>query len=173
MMKEFKVDATYRRINMSNIYEISVPTASGDSKSLNDYKGKVLLLVNVASKCGFTPQYAGLEKLSQQYKEQGLVVIGLPCNDFGGQEPGTSEEIQEFCSVNYGVTFEVLGKVDILGDNKHPLYSLLTEQAEPQGDVKWNFEKFLISKEGTVAGRFSSKVKPEDEELTQAIEKLL
>lgn len=158
---------------MSNIYEISVPTASGDSKSLSEYKGKAVLFVNVASKCGFTPQYAGLEKLNQQYKEKGLVVLGLPCNDFGGQEPGTSEEIQEFCSLNYGVTFEVLGKVDILGENKHPLYALLTEKAEPQGDVKWNFEKFLISKDGEVAGRFSSKVAPEDAELTQAIEKLL
>jgi glutathione peroxidase len=158
---------------MSNIYDISVPTASGDSKSLSEYKGKAVLFVNVASKCGFTPQYAGLEKLNQQYKEKGLIVLGLPCNDFGGQEPGTSEEIQEFCSLNYGVTFEVLGKVDILGDNKHPLYALLTEKADPQGDVKWNFEKFLISKDGEVAGRFSSKVAPEDAELTGAIEKLL
>ncbi|NHN30642.1 glutathione peroxidase [Paenibacillus agricola] len=158
---------------MSTIYDISVPTASGGSKSLSEYKGKVVLLVNVASKCGFTPQYAGLEKLHQQYKDQGLVILGLPCNDFGGQEPGTSEEIQEFCSLNYGVTFNVLGKVGILGDHKHPLYTLLTEKAEPQGDVKWNFEKFLISKDGEVAGRFSSKVAPEDAELTGAIEKLL
>lgn len=158
---------------MSNIYEISVPTASGGSKSLSEYKGKVLLIVNVASKCGFTPQYAGLEKLNQQWKDQGLVVLGVPCNDFGGQEPGSSEEIQEFCSLNYGVTFEVLGKVTILGEDKHPLYALLTEQAEQQGDVKWNFEKFLISKEGTIAGRFSSRVAPEDAELTEAIEKLL
>ncbi|MCU6797916.1 glutathione peroxidase [Paenibacillus sp. WQ 127069] len=158
---------------MSNIYEISVPTASGGSKSLSEYKGKVLLIVNVASKCGFTPQYAGLEKLNQQWKDQGLVVLGVPCNDFGGQEPGSSEEIQEFCSLNYGVTFEVLGKVTILGEDRHPLYALLTEQAEQQGDVKWNFEKFLISKEGTIAGRFSSRVAPEDAELTEAIEKLL
>lgn len=158
---------------MSNIYEVSVPTASGGSKSLSEYKGKVLLIVNVASKCGFTPQYAGLEKLNQQWKDQGLVVLGVPCNDFGGQEPGSSEEIQEFCSLNYGVTFEVLGKVAILGEDKHPLYALLTEQAEQQGDVKWNFEKFLISKEGTIAGRFSSRVAPEDAELTEAIEKLL
>jgi glutathione peroxidase len=158
---------------MSSIYDISLPTASGGSKSLSDYKGKVLLIVNVASKCGFTPQYAGLEKLNQQLKDRGLVVLGVPCNDFGGQEPGTSEEIQQFCSLNYGVTFEVLGKVNILGDDKHPLYALLTEQAEPQGDVKWNFEKFLIAKDGTIAGRFSSKVAPEDAELTEAIEKEL
>jgi glutathione peroxidase len=158
---------------MSNIYDISVPTANGGSKQLSEYEGKVLLLVNVASKCGFTPQYAGLEKLNQQYNERGLVVLGLPCNDFGGQEPGTSEEIQEFCSINYGVTFEVLGKVNILGENKHPLYALLTELPESQGDVKWNFEKFLISKNGEIAGRFSSKVAPEDAELTEAIEKLL
>ncbi|SFL82304.1 glutathione peroxidase [Paenibacillus sp. 1_12] len=158
---------------MSSIYEISVPTASGGSKPLSEYEGKVLLIVNVASKCGFTPQYAGLEKLNQQWKNRGLVVLGVPCNDFGGQEPGSAEEIQEFCSLNYDVTFEVLGKVSILGDDKHPLYALLTEQAEPQGDVKWNFEKFLISKEGTVAGRFSSRVAPEDAELTEAIEKIL
>ncbi|MCR8631797.1 glutathione peroxidase [Paenibacillus radicis (ex Xue et al. 2023)] len=158
---------------MSSIYDISVQTADGGTKALNDFKGKVLLIVNVASKCGFTPQYAGLEKLNQQYKDQGLVILGVPCNDFGGQEPGTAEEIQQFCSMNYGVTFEVLAKVDILGDNKHPLYKLLTEQSEPQGDVKWNFEKFLIAKDGSIAGRFSSKVTPEDAELTNAIEKLL
>ncbi|NOU93838.1 redoxin domain-containing protein [Paenibacillus sp. LMG 31456] len=158
---------------MSSIYDISVQTADGGTKTLNDFKGKALLIVNVASKCGFTPQYAGLEKLNQQYKDQGLVILGVPCNDFGGQEPGTSEEIQEFCSLNYGVTFEVLDKVDILGDNKHPLYKLLTEQSEPPGDVKWNFEKFLIAKDGSIAGRFSSKVAPEDAELTNAIENLL
>ncbi|MFD0679781.1 MULTISPECIES: glutathione peroxidase [unclassified Paenibacillus] len=158
---------------MSSIYDISVQTADGRTKALNDFKGKVLLIVNVASKCGFTPQYAGLEKLNQQYKDQGLVILGVPCNDFGGQEPGTAEEIQQFCSMNYGVTFQVVAKVDILGDNKHPLYKLLTEQSEPQGDVKWNFEKFLIAKDGSIAGRFSSKVTPEDAELTNAIEKLL
>ncbi|MFE5317442.1 glutathione peroxidase [Paenibacillus sp. NPDC056579] len=158
---------------MSSIYELSVQTADGASRSVSEYKGKVLLIVNVASKCGFTPQYAGLEKLNQQWKDRGLVILGFPCNDFGGQEPGTLEEIQQFCSLNYGVTFEVMDKVAILGEDKHPLYRYLTEHSEPQGDVKWNFEKFLISRDGDIAGRFSSKVAPEDEELQQAIEKLL
>ncbi|WP_282935390.1 glutathione peroxidase [Paenibacillus sp. RC67] len=158
---------------MASIYTISVQTAEGSTKSLSDYKGKVLLIVNVASKCGFTPQYAGLEKLNQQWKDKGLVILGFPCNDFGGQEPGTMEEIQQFCSVNYGVSFEVLGKVNILGEDKHPLYQLLTEAAEPSGDVKWNFEKFLIDREGEIQGRFSSRVAPEDQELQEAIEKLL
>lgn len=158
---------------MSSIYEIAVQTADEASRSLGEYKGKVLLIVNVASKCGFTPQYAGLEKLNEQWKGRGLVILGFPCNDFGGQEPGTLEEIQEFCSLNYGVTFEIMDKVAILGEDKHPLYRYLTEHSEPQGDVKWNFEKFLISRDGDIAGRFSSKVAPEDEELQQAIEKLL
>ncbi|PZE21782.1 glutathione peroxidase [Paenibacillus xerothermodurans] len=158
---------------MSSIYDISVETADGSTKQLSEYKGKVLLIVNVASKCGFTPQYAGLEQLHQAWKDRGLVILGFPCNDFGGQEPGTTEEIQQFCRMNYGVTFEVMGKVEILGDNKHPLYKLLTQQSAPPGDVKWNFEKFLINRDGTVAARFSSKVAPQDGELIQAIERLI
>jgi glutathione peroxidase len=155
---------------MSSIYDISVQTANGSTKSLSEYKGKVLLIVNVASKCGFTPQYEGLEKLHKQWKDRGLVVLGFPSNDFGGQEPGTAEEIQQFCSLNYGVTFEVLDKINILGDDKHPLYKWLTERSEPQGDVMWNFEKFLIARDGTVAARFSSKTAPEDSELVEAVE---
>lgn len=158
---------------MSTIYDLTVPTPDGGTKSFAEYKGKPVLLVNVASQCGFTPQYAGLEQLNRQYQDRGLVILGVPCNDFGGQEPGTSEEIRQFCSLNYGVTFELLGKVHILGEDKHPLYQWLTEQAEPQGDVKWNFEKFLISKDGQVAGRFPSRVAPEDESLIQAIEQQL
>ncbi|MBE1441903.1 glutathione peroxidase [Paenibacillus sp. OAS669] len=158
---------------MASIYSVSVQAADGSIKSMSEYKGKVLLIVNVASKCGFTPQYAGLEKLNQQWKERGLVILGFPCNDFGGQEPGTMEEIQQFCSTNYGVSFEVLDKIQILGEDKHPLYQLLTEQADPSGEVKWNFEKFLIDREGHIQGRFSSRVAPEDQELQEAIEKLL
>lgn len=158
---------------MASIYDLEVQAADGTSRSLSDYKGKVLLIVNVASQCGFTPQYAGLEQLHRQWEDRGLVILGFPCNDFGAQEPGTIEEIQQFCSVNYGVTFEVMGKVAILGEDKHPLYRYLTENAEPQGDVKWNFEKFLISRDGEIAGRFSSKVAPEDNELKQSIETLL
>nr|WP_283942829.1 MULTISPECIES: glutathione peroxidase [Paenibacillus] len=155
------------------MYDFSVTAADGRTKSLDEYKGKAVLIVNVASKCGFTPQYKGLEQLNQEWKERGLVVLGFPCNDFGGQEPGTAEEIQQFCSMNYGVTFEVLDKVKILGEDKHPLYKWLTEHAEPQGDVKWNFEKFLIDKDGQIAGRFSSRVAPEDSELRDAIAKQL
>jgi glutathione peroxidase len=158
---------------MNAIYEISVTTAKGQSKKLSDYKGEVLLIVNLASKCGFTPQYKGLQELYVTYKDQGLHILGFPCNDFGGQEPGSMEEIEKFCTLNYGVTFELFEKVDILGQDKHPLYQWLTTRAEPQGDVQWNFEKFLIGKDGQVVGRYSSKVTPEDSGLRADIEKAL
>jgi glutathione peroxidase len=158
---------------LSSIYEINVTNAQGESQVLGSFNGSALLIVNLASKCGFTPQYKGLQELYETYKDQGLVVLGFPCNDFGGQEPGTIEEIQEFCSMNYGVDFPLFDKVTILGDDKHPLYKWLTENAEPQGEVKWNFEKFLIGKDGQVAGRYSSQVKPEDSELRADIESAL
>lgn len=162
-----------RVVHMKSIYEIPVTSANGKSVQLEAYKGKVLLIVNVASKCGFTPQYAGLEKLYNEYKEQGLRILAFPSNDFGEQEPGSMEEIKQFCATNYGVTFELFNKVHAKGDSQHPLYTLLTSQAEPQGEVQWNFEKFLISKEGNIIGRFSSKVTPEDAELASAIKKAL
>ncbi len=158
---------------MSSIYDITVTTAKGEPKELSAYKGTVLLIVNLASKCGFTPQYKGLQELYETYKGQGLHVLGFPCNDFGAQEPGTIEEIQQFCSVNYGVTFELFEKVNILGADKHPLYQWLTAHAEPQGDVQWNFEKFLIGKNGEAAGRYSSRVTPEDAGLRSDIEQAL
>ncbi|MCR8641323.1 glutathione peroxidase [Paenibacillus sp. N1-5-1-14] len=158
---------------MSNIYSIPVTTAKGEATSLESYKGKALLIVNLASKCGYTPQYAGLQQLHEQYQDQGLAVLGFPCNDFGAQEPGTMGEIQEFCSLNYGVSFDLFEKVAILGENKHSLYTWLTEHAEPQGDVRWNFEKFLISRDGEVVGRFGSGVTPESDELVQAITQAL
>jgi glutathione peroxidase len=158
---------------LSSIYEINVTNANGESQVLGSFKGSALLIVNLASKCGFTPQYKGLQELYETYKDQGLAVLGFPCNDFGGQEPGSIEEIQQFCSVNYGVDFPLFDKVTILGENKHPLYQWLTEHSEPQGDVKWNFEKFLIGKDGQVLGRYSSQVKPEDSELREAIESAL
>ncbi|KIL39939.1 glutathione peroxidase [Gordoniibacillus kamchatkensis] len=158
---------------MSALYDISAKTSKGQTQSLRVYEGKPLLIVNLASQCGFTPQYAGLQKLHETYKDRGLHVLGFPCNDFGGQEPGTIGEIEQFCSLNYGVTFELFDKVAILGDAKHPLYAWLTTHAEPQGDVQWNFEKFLIDRSGNVAGRFASKVEPESEELRSAIEAVL
>jgi glutathione peroxidase len=158
---------------MSGFYDFTVNTSKGEPKRLSDYRGQVLLVVNVASQCGLTPQYAGLQKLYEEYKDRGFVILGFPCNDFGGQEPGTMQEIEQFCSVNYGVTFPLFEKVRILGDGKHPLYQWLTTNAEPQGDVQWNFEKFLIGKNGSIAARFSPKVTPEDAELRQQIEKAL
>ncbi|WP_248925678.1 glutathione peroxidase [Paenibacillus hamazuiensis] len=156
-----------------SIYDIEVKTAEGQPKSLWDFEGQVLLIVNVASKCGFTNQYEGLEQLYRTYKDRGFRILAFPCNDFGGQEPGTLEEIKEFCSLNYGVTFELFDKVRILGEDKHPLYAYLTEHAEPAGDVQWNFEKFLIGKDGAIAGRYSSKVTPDDEQLVKDITSLL
>jgi len=129
--------------------------------------------VNVASKCGFTPQYAGLEALNQSYKDKGLAILGFPSNDFGGQEPGTMKEIEEFCKLNYGVTFELFEKVHAKGEEIHPLYAWLTHHSEPQGEVKWNFEKFLISKDGETLGRYSSKITPQDIDLQQDIDKAL
>ncbi len=157
-----------------SISDVSVETAKGESKPMSDYKGDVLLIVNVASKCGNTPQYAQLEALNQKYAEQGLRVLGFPCNDFGNQEPGTLDEIQQFCSTKYDVSFPIFNKVHAKGADKSPLYARLT-QAElpgnvPAGDVSWNFEKFLVAKDGTVVGRFSPKTKPDAPEVISAIE---
>lgn len=157
----------------NNLYEIGVTSKTGQPFNLNEYKGYVLLFVNVASKCGNTPQYAGLEALNKTYRDKGLRILGIPSNDFGGQEPGSMQEIEEFCTLNYGVTFDLLGKEHIIGEDKHPLYVFLTSQADPQEDVKWNFEKFLVSKEGNVLNRFPSKVAPDDIELINQIEQAL
>ncbi|MBI5403309.1 MAG: glutathione peroxidase [Ignavibacteriae bacterium] len=153
-----------------NIHDIKVKTTDGREISLSDYKGKVLLIVNVASKCGYTKQYTGLQMIYDRYKEKGFEILAFPCNDFGGQEPGTNEEIKEFCSSKYNVTFQLFDKIKVLGESKSPLYEKLVKY-EPAGDISWNFEKFLIDKEGNVTGRFKSKVKPEDEEITSLIEK--
>lgn len=159
---------------MSSLYEVNVATASGQSRNMSDYKGDVLLIVNVASQCGLTPQYAGLEELHQKYKDQGLRILGFPSNDFAGQEPGTMEEIQQFCSLNYGVTFELFQKVHAIGAERHPLYTWLTTNSDrPDEEVQWNFEKFLIDREGRIVERFSPKVVPEDESLISAIERSL
>ena len=158
----------------NNIYDISVKDMDGKEVKLSDYKGKVLLIVNVASKCGYTPQYKGLEAIYQKYKDKGFEILGFPCNDFGQQEPGTNSEITEFCSTTYGVKFKLFDKIKVLGDDKDPLYARLINNSNTEdGDIKWNFEKFLISKDGTIVARFRSKVTPESEEMTSAIEKEL
>jgi glutathione peroxidase len=155
----------------SNIYDFTLNTIDGASAPLSAYKGKVVLLVNVASKCGYTPQYAGLEKLYEKYKDQGFVIVGVPANNFGGQEPGTNEEIKTFCSRNYNVTFPMMSKVSVKGGDITPLYGFLTSKTG--GDVKWNFTKFLIDKNGNIVSRFESAVTPDAPELTGAIEKAL
>jgi glutathione peroxidase len=160
---------------MSNsVRDIIVKDMDGKTVNLSDYSGKVLLIVNVASKCGYTPQYEGLEKLYEKYKSRGFEILAFPCNDFDGQEPGTNEEIKKFCSANYNVTFRLFDKIKVLGDSRSPLYErLINNGSTENGDVKWNFEKFLISKDGKVVARFRSKIKPESEELTGEIEKEL
>jgi len=155
---------------MSNISDIAVKNIKGKEEKFADYQGKVLLLVNVASYCGYTPQYKGLEQLNQDYKDKGLQVLGFPCNDFGAQEPGTNEEIATFCETSYGVSFDLMDKVHAKGAEQHPLYKTLTNSVEPQGEVAWNFEKFLINKQGEVVARFGSGVTPNSPELIQAIE---
>ena len=153
------------------ITDISVTDNVGKNVDLADYKGNVLLIVNVASKCGYTRQYEGLEKIYKKYHDDGFEILAFPCNDFGGQEPGTNKEIQQFCTGNYGVTFKLFDKVKVLGDDRSPLYDRLIHNPNTeQGDVKWNFEKFLIDKEGKIVKRFRSKVTPESEQITSAIE---
>ena len=159
-----------------SIHEIELPLLNGQRGRLADYEGKVVLAVNVASKCGFTPQYAGLERLYETYFDRGFTVLGFPSNQFMGQEPGTAEQIAEFCSLNYGVTFPLFTKLDVKGPKQHPLYKILTEHpddAGKAGDVKWNFEKFLVGKDGRVVRRFRSRMVPEDPAVVSAIEDLL
>ena len=159
---------------MNSIYDIPLKDIKGQPASLATYKGQVLVLVNVASKCGYTPQYTGLEALHQSYKDKGVRLLGFPCNDYGGQEPGTNEEIVQFCSTKYNVTFPLFDKLHCKGAEQHPLYQSLTGKSSPfPGDVAWNFEKFVIAKDGTIAARFKSGVKPDAPELVAAIEKEL
>jgi glutathione peroxidase len=155
------------------VHDIPLRTLAGEPTSLAALAGSTLLAVNVASKCGLTPQYEGLERLQEKYGDQGFSVIGFPCNQFGGQEPGSAEEIQTFCSTTYGVSFPMFEKLDVNGENRHPLYAELTQAADADGiagDVQWNFEKFLIGPDGTVLGRFRPNVTPEAPELVTAIE---
>jgi glutathione peroxidase len=159
-----------------NAYSFKMKSLDGEEVDLSKYSGKVVLAVNVASRCGYTPQYAGLQELHEKYKDKGLAVIGVPCNQFGGQEPGTSKQIAEFCQSKYDVSFDMLEKVDVNGSQACELYQYLTAQeTQPvgAGDVKWNFEKFLIGKDGKVIARFRSGTKPNDGELVNLIEKQL
>ncbi|MGD0297679.1 MAG: glutathione peroxidase [Bryobacteraceae bacterium] len=155
----------------SSVYDFTLNSIDGQTAPLAAYKGKVLLLVNVASKCGFTPQYKGLEAVYEKYKDQGLVVIGFPANNFMAQEPGTNEEIKTFCSRTYNVSFPMYSKISVKGDDKAPLYQFLTEQKG--GDIKWNFTKFLVGRDGTIVARFEPKVTPDSPEVIAAIEKAL
>jgi len=159
----------------SSVYDFTLPSIDGQDAPLSQFKGKALLLVNVASKCGYTPQYAGLEALYEKYKDQGLVVVGFPANNFGAQEPGTNAEIKTFCTRNYKVGFPMYAKVSVKGEDKTPLYHYLTEEANSatNGDIRWNFTKFLVDRNGKVVARFESKVKPDDAELVEAVEKAL
>ncbi|MGG4034761.1 glutathione peroxidase [Paenibacillus cisolokensis] len=180
-----------------SIYDFPVETITGEKTTLAPYRGKVLIIVNTASQCGFTPQYAGLQQLHEEYKERGVEILGFPCNQFGGQEPGTNADVQQFCQTNYGVTFPMFAKTDVRGENAHPLFIFLTRQAPFKGfnldnprakkmndflkeqmpdlyegdGIKWNFTKFLIDREGNVIGRFESPDDPQD--MKPAIEQLL
>lgn len=157
----------------TTIYDFTVTDIEGRSVSLGEFKGKVLLIVNTASKCGFTPQYAGLQKLYEKYRAKGLVVLGFPANNFLGQEPGTDVEIKAFCSKNYGVTFPMFSKISVKGKDMHPLYEFLTsKETNPEfsGPISWNFNKFLIGRDGRIRNRFGSRTAPDDPELVRAVE---
>lgn len=152
-------------------YDFTMKTITGEDKPLADYKGRPCLVVNVASECGNTPQYDGLEALSKKYPD--LAVLGFPANEFGKQEPGTDAEIQEFCSTNYGVSFNMFSKIVVKGEGKHPLYKWLTEETDYKGEVDWNFAKFLVNKNGFVSHRWKASVKPDADKIAQAIEEVL
>jgi glutathione peroxidase len=158
----------------TSIYDFKATSLDGAEVSLDQYRGKVLLIVNTASRCGFTPQYQGLENLYQRYRDRGLVVLGFPCNQFGTQEPGSAEEIRSFCTMNYGVSFPIFAKIDVNGEHADPLFKYLKTQAKGllgSTAIKWNFTKFLVNRQGEVVDRYGSATKPEN--LTAAIEKLL
>lgn len=155
---------------MSSVSNIAVKTITGEAVQLNTYQGKVCLIVNVASYCGYTSQYEGLQKLYDQYKDQGLEILAFPCNDYGQQEPDANDKIQAFCSTRFNVTFPLFDKVHAKGAEQHPLYETLTTSVAPQGEVAWNFEKFLVNAQGEVVARFASAVSPNSPELIAAIE---
>ncbi len=164
------------KASVDSVLDLKMVTIEGDTVNLDIYSGKVILMVNVASKCGLTPQYEGLQELYQTYKERGFVILGFPANNFANQEPGTDQEIKQFCTTTFGVTFPMFSKLSVKGEDMHPLYHYLTSQAtngEFAGEISWNFTKFLIGKDGTVIDRFAPKTKPKDPKVIQAIEKAL
>ena len=155
------------------LYSFTMKTIDGNDKKLSDYKGKVLMIVNVASKCGHTPQYKGLEALYEKYKDSGFMILGFPANNFLWQEPGTNEEIKTFCSLNYGVTFDMFSKISVKGDDQNPLYTYLTKESSVPGEVKWNFQKYLVDRHGNVVDKFSPGTEPTEKEVIDKIEKLV
>lgn len=161
-------------LQSANIYKYSVKDIQKEDVNLKSYEGKVLLIVNVASECGYTPQYAGLQNIYKKYNSKGFEILAFPCNDFGKQEPGTNDEIQNFCSANFDVTFQLFDKISVKGEDKAELYKMLTDNpVTGKSEISWNFEKFLVDKNGNVVEHFKSKIKPEGEEITANIEKLL
>ena len=161
---------------MANVHDFTATSIEGTAKPLQDYKGTALLVVNVASQCGLTPQYAGLQQLHEKYQARGFAVLGFPCNQFGAQEPGSEGQIKTFCETRFGVTFPMFAKVEVNGAGRHPLYAFLTGQAtapDGPGDIQWNFAKFLVDKNGKVVARFSPTVTPSAPELVEAVEKTL
>ncbi len=163
-------------VTAKSIYEFKVTDIDGKEIKLKKYKNKVVMFVNTASKCGYTPQYEGLQKIYDKYKDQGFVILGFPANNFGGQEPGSNEEIKEFCTLKYKVSFPMFAKISVKGDDQHPLYQYLTsEKTDPKfaGEITWNFNKFLVNEKGEIIARFSSKETPESKEITTAIENAL
>jgi len=161
---------------MDSVYDFTLPDIDGQQTSLGSFRGKVLMLVNVASKCGFTPQYAGLERLYGRYRQRGLEILGFPANDFLRQEPGSNEQIKAFCTLNYGVNFPMFAKISVKGRRIHPLYKYLTDKtSNPEfgGGITWNFTKFLVDRMGHLVGRFSPREEPESERLVSAVERLL
>ena len=158
------------------LYDIPLTTLDGRPSTLGEFAGRTLLLVNVASRCGMTPQYAGLEKLQEDYADRGLTVVGFPCNQFGGQEPGTNEEIAQFCATTYGVTFPMMDKIEVNGAGQHPLFAELNQVADAEGtagEVDWNFEKWVIDPQGTPVARYRSRIEPTDPEVVRTIEAVL
>ena len=166
-------ETTPKQQDGKSLYDFTMKNIKGESVKLDQYKGKAVLIVNVASQCGNTPQYAGLEALYDKYKEKGLVVLGFPCNQFNGQEPGSDAEILEFCQTKYDVSFPMFSKIDVKGEQADPLYQWLVHSTENRKDVEWNFAKFLVGKDGTTVTRFGARTKPESQEIVAAIETAL
>ncbi|MCU0315935.1 MAG: glutathione peroxidase [Fimbriimonadaceae bacterium] len=166
-------DTTPREAKAKSIYDFTMTDIDGKETPLKKFEGKVVMIVNTASRCGLTPQYEGLEKIFDEYKEKGFVVLGFPANDFMGQEPGTNEEIKEFCTSRFNVSFPMFSKISVKGEGAHPLYQWLLTQTDNKKDIEWNFAKFLVGRDGQVRARFSSRTAPDAKEIREAIEKEL